>query len=277
MKKNRNNNRIRNFVTKNEVIIHLGVFLLALMIGIVSNALGIQEQMDILIELILLLIGDFAVCKIINSKNGKENNSEKEITVLDFNGNTLKELYNSITKDLFISGITLSGFIGNKSPELERLVKAGKKVRVLVSAPDALGINTLNYFGVPKSQDKMEENLSHARSCLSATITKLLTSRVLCLALESGLLEFRIIAAPLTTSCLGFDFFDGAEADGTLVTSIYQYGCRDFEKEPNWIVSADTEPDKYNNILNSSKNLWNDARAVTTVNSLKLLKKKLNT
>ena len=258
---------------KNGIIQILLFFLLLIFSGLF--ALGIQSTTAIIIELLGIIslevitinIKDSIVHRKLNRLGVRiEMEDGALFRVSDFD---INPFFSNAHNHVFVSGIALNYFIQTFDNEIVQLLRDGKKLYILIIAPELIEESSKLYYGVEKTEDKASARVSDIIRKQLMTLNHIKNSDELFSHFERGDIELRIALNMISTSFVAYDvLFNtlGVHKEGVLYREIkalfYQYKCTIGRNEPNIIVNSKDNKDWYNFFKDTIEAQWNDSMAI---------------
>ena len=269
-------------------IIQVTIFVASLIIGAVFN-IRQENQFGIIIGLLLLLVGEFV------SLNIKDGITQRKLNDLGvrfeiFNGAlfrvhdfNLTDFFEKTNNQFFVSGMALNGFFEKNKSIIERFLKEGKVIFVLIAGTDSVVENTKLYHGADLEEETFAKRVNDIFHKQIITLDYIDQIENIYDYIESGKFKLKVINSAISTSFVAYDIFekellvqDKSRGGKELKASFYQYKCTNPENEPNILVDSVLSHDWYIFFKETIEKQWNDAKPISNKGELEMLYKKIN-
>lgn len=269
-------------------IIQIIIFVISLLIGAVFNICQ-NNQLGIIIGLLLLLVGESV------SLNIKDSITQRKLNTLgvrfeifkgalfrvhDFD---LQDFFEKTKSQFYISGMALNGFFDKNKSIIEKFLKEGKKVFVLIVDTDSIEENAKLYHGAKLDEKtlKIRENDILHRQIVTLNCIEEIENIYECI--QEKQFQLRVINSTISTSFVAYDIFEKDvlvksknKVGKELKASFYQYKCTKPENEPNIIVDSFLSRDWYIFFQEAIEEQWNDANPICNRRELEMLRAKIS-
>lgn len=263
-----NNYAIEKFIAKNNGYIQFFFLMATLMLGVIVNISGWQEQETIIIEMLGLLSVELIILNInrnipqvilkwLNVRNDK--NHTVVVTDLEEGYNKFPSLLSQVEGDLFISGITCNG-IWNYTSTIEEILKRENKIKILISSDQALESNVRIYYGL-NSKKEIEQYIDNVQSKTRITLDNLKTNEII-KENYNKYFEIRRTDIPFTIACVGINIWSSNSQKQQLKVTTY-VSNRQTEQCPNVFLNSVEHKNLYNFYVKILKELWENAEPVS--------------
>lgn len=275
-----------DFFERHNAKIQLIIFAISLCLGAYFN-ISQNNQLGIIIGLLLLVTGELISLSIKDCiAQRKLNNlgAKFEVTqgglfrVHDFD---LSKFFDNTRSHFFISGMALNGFFQNNKATIERMLKEGKEIFVLIAAPDAVNENAKLYHGVNFDSERFSKKVNAIYHMQNTTLDYLEEIENMYDFFNSGKLKLGLTQYVMSTSFVAYDIFDNElfvnnKTGKELKASFYQYKCTKPEEEPNIIVDSLYNKYWYLFFKNIIETQWSDAIVIKNKQEFERLRREIN-
>ena len=272
---------IEDLFEKHNSKLQIGLFVISLLIGAYYN-ISLKNELGIVIGLLVLISGELVSlsikdCITQRKLNGMGTKLETLrgalVRVHDFD---LTDFFENTKGEFFISGIALNGFFERNRSTIEKFLKEGKEVDVLIVSIDAIKENARLYYGIKNESrnvkdilDKQVLTLDHIRR-----IPDIFTY------MKNGQFRLKTLNVVFSTSFVAYDIFEdnifaGKRRGKELKASFYQYRCIEPKDEPNIVVDSFFSRDWYVFFKNIIETQWKDGEAIRSEKEFEELYQKL--
>jgi len=232
------------------------------------------------IEVVLSSIKDSSMHRKINELLADKDEKEGRIfRVSDFD---LGTIFRATRADFFISGIALNGFFAKHRMDVINLLKAGKRIKILMVSPNLIEMQAQIYHGKttePKILTTKCNKIYHKQAeALEYLIDIAKTDNID--YIKSKKLVVKTLSVPATTSFVAHDIFSSTANrwlfSQKIKASFYQYRCEDVVSEPNILIDSHMNKEWFRLFRKTIEMQWDDGIAVDSVEQLKDLLKEIN-
>lgn len=278
---------IEEFFERHNAKIQITIFIVSLVIGAYFN-INQENQLGIIIGLLLLVSGELISLNIKDSITQRKLNNmgvKFEIErgalfrVHDFK---LETFFDNTKSQFFISGMALNGFFQDNKSIVERFLKEGKEIFVLMIDPDAIDENTRLYHGIDLDEKKFAKKKNKVLHKQQTTLDYIEEIENIYDYIEKGKFNLKTINSVMSTSFVAYDIFekdillhDKEKMGKELKASFYQYRCTNPKEEPNIIVDSFLSRDWYLLFKNTIQAQWNDAISISNEKEFEHLYEKI--
>lgn len=258
---------IENHNGKIQIVLYFLAAVVVLLLGLKVDlpALSVMLIGLIAIELIVSEIKNSSLHRKVNDIGRIIRNKESTATVKE---QDLTDFFNLASKEIFLSGISLSHIIDDYGQMIQKKLETGVKLKIMLLDPDSVNDN-VKYLYRNKSDNDDEEEI---KSRIKTTIKHITKIRAFEDYLEKGTIEIKYASGILPISVLMYDFSEQDIAKDyskskNLYVRTYLFGVDAFSDcdlfNPTIVVNSNTSYDAYYAYVKSSEDRWNTATSLS--------------
>lgn len=195
----------------------------------------------------------------------------------------MTDFWDKTENQFFISGMALNGFFHDNKSVIERLLKEGKEVFVLMIDPDAIEENTKLYHGISLDEREFAKNKNKILHKQLSTLNYIEEIKDIFDYIKNEKFKLKVLNSTMSTSFVAYDIFEkemlshNREKEGKEIkASFYQYKCTEPKEEPNIIIDSFHSRDWYLIFKNTIQMQWKDAKSISNERDFEVLHERID-